>query len=164
MGETLNPGAMNPWVALVLFLILSFSAAGIGSYFTVSEVPGWYKQLAKPTWNPPGWVFGPVWSALYTMIGISAWLVWRKVGLSLEPVWVFFALQWLFNTLWSVLFFGWHAPGWALVDISLLWLSILATLVAFFRVTNAAGWLFVPYLLWVSFALVLNATIWHLNR
>ncbi len=152
------------WLALLGFLLAAFSAAGIGSFFTVSEVPGWYKQLAKPTWTPPGWVFGPVWSALYTMIGLSAWLTWKRIGLGWNLTWSVFAVQLTLNALWSILFFGRHSPGWALVDIIFLWAAIVMNTMLFWRVDSTAGALFIPYLLWVSFASALNASIWQLNR
>ncbi len=128
-------------------------------------MPGeWYAQLRKPSWNPPGWIFGPVWTALYAMMAIAAWMVWRRgrfagrrLALSL------FLMQLLFNALWSPLFFGLHNPLMALLDIVLLWLALLATMIAFWKVRPLAGALLVPYLVWVSFAATLNFALWRLN-
>ena len=129
-------------------------------------MPGeWYTQLNKPSFNPPGWVFGPVWSVLYACMGVAAWLVWRRRGRTVAR-WalVLFAVQLALNAAWSPLFFGAHEPGWAFVDIVALWVALAATVVAFFKTQLAAGILMVPYLAWVSFAAVLNAAIWSLNR
>lgn len=142
--------------------MLCFGAATFGAIFAPGE---WYAQLRKPSWNPPSWLFGPVWTALYTMMAISAWLVWRRGGFAANarPLGLF-AVQLVFNALWSWLFFGLKNPALALIDIVLLWVAIAATLAAFYRVHRVAGWLLVPYLAWVSFATVLNATLWLLNR
>ena len=142
--------------------MLCFGAATFGAIFAPGE---WYAQLRKPSWNPPSWLFGPVWTALYTMMAISAWLVWRRGGFAANARSLgLFAVQLVFNALWSWLFFGLKNPALALIDIVLLWVAIAATLAAFYRVHRVAGWLLVPYLAWVSFATVLNATLWLLNR
>ncbi len=152
-------------VALVISMLICFSAGGLGGLATTQGLEGWYETLSKPTWNPPSWVFGPVWSALYCMMGIAAWLVWRsgewqqiKQAISL------FVAQLALNSVWSVLFFGFQQPGWACVEIVFLWLAILATTIAFFRRSKVAAMLLTPYLFWVSFASILNFTIWSLNR
>ncbi|MBW2964801.1 tryptophan-rich sensory protein [Candidatus Woesearchaeota archaeon] len=137
--------------------------AGIlGSLFTISSVGSWYMTLNKPVFNPPSWVFGPVWITLYTMMGISLYLVWRSGNRSWLVLGVF-GLQLVLNALWSILFFGMHAPGIAFVEIVILWLSIIATIVLFFSVSRAASYLLIPYALWVTFAAVLNFAIWRLN-
>ncbi len=145
-------------------------AGVIGSVFTFSAIPGWYGTLAKPGLTPPGWVFGPVWITLFALMGIAAFLVWsshakasedKKKGITVALL--LFGIQLALNTLWSIIFFGLHSPGAALVEIILLWLAILATIVAFARVVKPAAWLLVPYLLWVSFAAYLNYSIWRLN-
>lgn len=125
----------------------------------------WYLTLNKPSWNPPGWVFGPVWTLLYTMMAIAAWLVWRKGGIAKQrrPL-TLFAVQLLLNALWTPLFFGLHMLGVAFAEIILLWIAILATILAFRKVSPSAAWLLVPYLLWVTFAAILNATLWWMNR
>jgi translocator protein len=151
----------NPWLALVVLLILCFAVAGIGSLATSPSIPNWYANLAKPPWTPPGWIFGPVWSVLYLSMAVAAWLIWRR-GNATVPM-TLFGIQLLFNAAWSWLFFGLHSPGAAFIDIVLLWTAITATTVFFWRRSTLAGILFVPYLIWVSFAAVLNFAIWQLN-
>lgn len=146
---------------LIFWLAITFAAAFVGSRFMPGE---WYAELRKPSWNPPGWVFGPVWTVLYVLMGAAAWLVWRKAGISGAPVALgIFVAQLVLNGLWSYLFFGLHRPGAALIDIVALWLLILATLVLFWRVRPLSGSLLIPYLLWVGFASALNYQLWRLN-
>jgi tryptophan-rich sensory protein len=143
------------------WLLLCFSAAASGALF----VPGqWYAGLNKPSWNPPGWVFGPVWSLLYAMMAVSAWLVWQRGGFAAQrrPLGLFM-VQLALNALWTPLFFGLRQPGLAFAEIILLWVAIAATIFAFWPVSRAAAWLLTPYLAWVSFAAVLNGTLWRLN-
>ena len=152
--------------SLVIAIAIPLGVGAVGGFATSSSVSSWYLTLTKPPWNPPSWVFGPVWTLLYILMGLAAWLVWR-LGASdpkVRAALILFGVQLVFNLLWSVLFFGLRSPGWALLEIVLLWALILATLVAFYRLRPAAGWLLVPYQLWVTFATVLNATIWSLNR
>ena len=150
------------WLWLIFWLSVCFAAARVGSYFPPGE---WYDSLIKPSLTPPGWVFGLVWTLLYTMMGVAAWLVWQRrwdgwaIILSLG----LFLLQLGLNTLWSYLFFGLKNPGLAFWDIMALWLAILATLIAFWRQHRPAGQLLLPYLLWVSFAAYLNLQFWRLN-
>ena len=151
---------MKSSIALVLFIAAAFVAASVGALFTPGE---WYAQLAKPSWNPPAWVFAPVWTLLYISIGVSGWLVWRRTGLVVNAAFTVFALQLVLNAAWSWLFFGLHRPDLAFADIVLLWLSILATLLLFWRETRLAGAVLIPYLAWVSFATLLNWTLWRLN-
>jgi translocator protein len=151
----------NQWPGLALWLVLCFGAAAFGSQFSPGE---WYAELAKPAWTPPGWLFGPVWSVLYAMMGIAAWLIWKDAGFSGARVALgLFVFQLVLNAAWSWLFFGLQEPGLALVDIGLLWAAILATAVAFRHHRPLAAGLLVPYLLWVSFAAALNFEIWRLN-
>lgn len=153
-------------LALLGFVVLSFAAAGIGGLFTAPAVKqgGWYYQIQKPSWTPPSWLFGPVWTALYLMMAVAAWLVWKQGGWAAQGGALgLFLVQLVLNAAWSWLFFGLHSPSAGLVGIALLWIAILLTILAFFRVSPAAGWLMVPYLLWVSFASALNFTIWRLN-
>jgi len=149
------------WLGLTVCLVVCFSAASMGALFR----PGaWYAGLNKPSWNPPGWVFGPVWSALYTMMAVAAWLVWQRGGFGAQrKALAWFIIQLALNAAWTPLFFGLHLPSVAFGEILLLWAAIVATLRAFFQVNNLAGWLLTPYLAWVSFAAVLNFTIWRLN-
>lgn len=151
-------------LGLLAWLVLVFVAAGLGSWFTMPEIGGWYATLRKPTFNPPDWVFGPVWTTLYALMAISAWLVWRPAGFrgARLPLAVFF-VQLVLNTLWSMLFFGRHQMGVALVDIALLWLAIAAMIGLFLRRHALAGLLQVPYLCWVTFASLLNYELWRLN-
>ena len=151
----------NQWLVLGGFVAVSFVVAAAGGAATVSAVREWYPTLSKPSWTPPSWVFGPVWTLLYAMMAVAAWLVWRRAGWCGAPAW--FAAQLALNAVWSPLFFGLHWIGVALLDIGLLWVAIAATMAAFWQVTPLAGWLFVPYLAWVSFAAALNFAIWRLN-
>ena len=121
-------------------------------------------MIAKPSWNPPDFIFGPVWTTLFVMMAVAGWLVWKPAGFkaAVAPL-TLFGIQLLLNVAWSWIFFGAHQPGWAFAEIIILWLAIVATMVAFFRCSKIAGWLLVPYLAWVSFASVLNLAIWRLN-
>lgn len=151
-------------LALVLLVAVCLGAAALGGLATAPEIPGWYATLEKPAWNPPSWVFGPVWTTLYLLMAIAAWLVWTRSGLAdARGALTLFAIQLALNVAWSFIFFGARRPGWALLELVVLWCAILATLLAFRRHSEAAGWLLVPYLAWVTFAGVLNATIWRLN-
>jgi tryptophan-rich sensory protein len=148
---------------LVAWLLVSFVAAAIGGAASIQASP-FYSQLARPDWAPPSSVFGPVWSVLYVAMGIAAWLVWRVGGFrAAKSAMTLFLLQLALNALWSWLFFGWHRGAWAFADILVLAMAIVATVIAFWRITPAAGALLVPYLLWVSFASVLNYSVWQLN-
>ncbi len=152
------------WIGLAIFIIVCLGAGGLGAIATTPEIDGWYRSIAKPSWNPPGWIFGPVWTTLYIMMGIAAWLVWKPKGFNAAatPLTLFVAQLGL-NVAWSWIFFGMHQPGWAFVEIVILWLVIVATTLMFFQRSKVAGGLMVPYLAWVSFASVLNFTIWRLN-
>ena len=154
-----------PWLGLLLFVAVCFAAAGIGGTVTTPKIGTWYATLVKPSWNPPNWIFGPVWSALYFCMAVAAWLVWRQGGFSGAKVpLALFAVQLALNVLWSCIFFGLEKPGLAFMELLLLWTAIVATMATFWRLSMIAGILFVPYLAWVSFASVLNFTIWRLNR
>ena len=147
--------------ALAGWLVLCFSAASLGAFFMPGE---WYARLKKPSWNPPGWIFGPVWSSLYTMMAVAAWLVWKRGGFAAQrrPLRLFL-VQLALNGAWSPLFFGLHWPGVAFAEILLLWLAIVTTLTAFRPVSRVAAWLLAPYLAWVTFAAVLNFMLYRLN-
>jgi len=148
---------------LVGWLAVSFVAAAIGAAASV-RAKAFYGQLAQPTWAPPASLFGPVWTVLYALMGIAAWLVWRDGGLRAHRAALsVFVLQLALNALWSWLFFGWHHGAVAFADILALWLLIVATLISFWRARTLAGVLLVPYLAWVSFAGALNYAVWHLN-
>jgi benzodiazapine receptor len=149
-------------VVLVALVLVCLAAGWFGSQFK----PGtWYAGLHKPPWTPPNWLFAPVWTALYITMGVAAWLVYRKSGWKQAgPAFSVFALQLVLNAMWSLIFFGQHEPGWAFLEILVLWAAILATAVLFWRHRRSAGLLLMPYLAWVSYAASLNLSLWILNR
>jgi benzodiazapine receptor len=153
-------------IRLAISIGVCLAAGFIGSIFTTASIPTWYTTLEKPSFNPPNWLFGPVWTILFILMGISAFLVWR-VGLS-EPnvriALIIFIIQLIFNVFWSVAFFGLRSPIAGLIIIIILWIAILLTILSFAKVSISAGILLIPYILWVSFASILNATIYVLNR
>jgi tryptophan-rich sensory protein len=155
------PARFRQIAALIGWLLACFAAAAMGGFFMPGE---WYASLKKPSWNPPGWVFGPVWTALYTMMAVAAWLVWKRAGFAAyrRPL-TLFLVQLALNAIWTPLFFGLHWPGVAFFEMLLLWVAIAATIATFWRVNRGAAWLLIPYLAWVSFAAVLNFTLWRLN-
>lgn len=157
--------AMKSTLMLLAFVTVCFLAAGLGGLATSGSVREWYPTIAKPSWTPPSWVFGPVWTVLYISMGVAAWLVWKSGDAPMvRPALAVFFVQLGLNALWSVIFFGWHRPGWAAVEIVALWLAILGTVILFWKVRPLAGAILVPYLGWVSFAAALNLAIWNLNR
>ncbi len=148
---------------LIGWLVVSFAASAIGAVASI-QARSFYAELTQPAWAPPGAVFGPVWTVLYALMAIAAWLVWwqggfrqHKISLSL------FLVQLVVNALWSWLFFAWHFGAYAFINIIVLWFLIVATLITFWRVRPLAGALLVPYLLWVSFAAFLNYSVWQMN-
>jgi tryptophan-rich sensory protein len=152
---------VNEWIGLVVSFVVCFAVAGLGSLATTPNIPTWYATLNKPSWNPPNWLFGPVWTVLYALMAVAVWLVWRRTGWGVAVT--IFAIQLALNLAWSFIFFGSHQPGLAFLEIVLLWLAIAATVLMFFQVSTVAAILMIPYLLWVSFAAALNYTIWRLN-
>lgn len=151
-------------ISLCGFIVICLAAGGVGAALTTSEIGGWYQTIVKPSWNPPAWIFGPVWTTLYILMGIAAWLVWlrsdnRQVRLPL----IWFAIQLVLNFAWSPVFFRMHAMGLAFAVLVALWIAIATTMYLFFQRSTVAGLLLVPYLVWVSFAGVLNFTLWQLN-
>lgn len=146
---------------LLFWIALTFSAAVIGSLFQPGE---WYKQLSKPALNPPDYIFAPVWTFLYILMAVSVWMVWKKHGFrnARLPI-MLFLFQLILNAIWSWLFFGLHMPGLAFIEILILWLVILATTVSFWRSYFPAGIIMIPYLVWVTFAIYLNWSIWRMN-
>jgi len=152
------------WIVLAAFLLLCLAVGGIAGYWTAPAVAGWYRQIAKPSWTPPDWLFGPVWTTLYVLIGIAGWQVWRSRDSSAgNPALMFWSAQLAVNFIWSPLFFGMQAIGWALIDILVLWFLIGGFILAARRISPPAALLFVPYWLWVSYAGALNFAIWTLN-
>ena len=163
---------VNNFFKLVIAIGVSELAGVIGSVFTISAIPAWYAGFVKPALNPPSWVFGPAWITLYALMGVALFLIWKQHSNILENVrmlrmWKIgitaFFVQLLLNAIWSVIFFGLRNPGWAFVDIIFLWLAILGTIIVFYKISRPAAYLLVPYILWVSFALYLNYSIWMLN-
>lgn len=150
--------------ALALSLVLSLGAGAIGSIFTVDSVREWYPALSKPSWNPPGWVFGPVWTGLYILMGIAAWRIWEMPASASRnfALWLYLG-QLILNAAWSGIFFGLKNLGLAASEIGALLLLILATTVCFWRLNPVAGAMLIPYCIWVSFATALNFAIWRMN-
>jgi len=150
---------------LVISLFICQLAGFIGSIFTTPAIPTWYRTLTKPSFTPPNWLFSPVWISLFVLMGVSAFIVWRK-GLSDKRVkiaLIMFISQLVLNTLWSVMFFGLRSPLAGFIEIIILWIAILLTVLWFLKISTTAGILLIPYILWVSFAAVLNFSIWRLN-
>jgi tryptophan-rich sensory protein len=163
------PSIMSPLskqkqvLGLIIWLALCFDVAAIGAVASI-QAKSFYSQLIQPSWAPPPSVFGPVWTILYALMGIAAWLVWRSAGFRAHrSALVLFLLQLAFNALWSWLFFAWHRGGFAFADLVLLDILVIATLVYFWRVRVLAGVLLIPYLIWILFASALNYSIWQLN-
>lgn len=154
----------NDLIKLISAVSVTVVLGAVGGLVTAPEIPTWYAGLTKPSFNPPNWLFGPVWTTLYILMGISYYLVWkqppspeRNRALSV------FIIQFVLNFCWSFIFFGMHATGWALAEMILLWITILITIFSFARFSKTAAWLLVPYISWVSFAMLLNGAIWKLN-
>lgn len=151
-------------IALALFVILCLAVAGVGGAITAGSVDTWYPTLVKPAFNPPDWVFAPVWTTLYICMAVAAWRVWRTpASTARRNALLLFAVQLVLNLAWSALFFGLHRVGAALLEVIVLLLAIAATGLVFRRLDRLAGLLFVPYVLWVAYASVLNFSIWWLN-
>ena len=166
-------------ITLVTAIVVCQLAGMVGALFTVPAVGGWYASLNKPALNPPGWVFGPVWTLLYFLMGLALYLVWVNqstaetalptVRAELSPplarrkAVIIFFVQLALNAFWSIIFFGLHSPGWALVEIIMLWLAIVATIFYFAKISRLAAWLFALYMAWVTFAVYLNFAIWMVN-
>lgn len=153
------------WPSLVVWIVLCL-ATGTGAWWlTRGEIEGWYGGLRKPDLNPPDWMFAPVWNALYILMGVAAWMVWvQRANDPISAALTIFLVQLFLNFCWSVIFFRWHQPAGAFVEIVMLWLAIAGTIVAFSAVRVWPGILLIPYLAWVSFATYLNGAIWRLNR
>jgi tryptophan-rich sensory protein len=152
------------WLSLVGWIVLCFAVAGISSTWTANEVNGWYRTLVRPSYAPPNWLFGPVWTLLYLLMAIAAWQVWQSPPSTLRNVGIaLFLMQLALNFAWPWVFFRLHALGAGLVEIIALWIAIAATMFVFRRISPAATWMLAPYLAWVSFATALNAGFWRLN-
>ena len=158
---------MNKITRILSVVVTCLVIGYFSGIITRSAITDWYPTLVKPSFNPPNWIFAPVWSLLYVMMGVAAGLVWNRLEFEKEAVkkaLIFFAIQLGLNALWSYLFFGLHNPMLAGLEIIVLWLMIYETYVQFGKINKIAGYLFLPYLAWVSFAAVLNASIWWLNK
>ncbi|MFM7671075.1 MAG: TspO/MBR family protein [Bacteroidota bacterium] len=150
--------------AFIVSLTIPLAVGGISAFFTVSAIPGWYRTISKPEWNPPNWIFGPVWTSLYVLMGVAFFATWitpqtpkRQKALYLN------AGQLVLNFFWSLIFFNLHAIWWALLEIVCLWILIVLTMIAYDRVNKLSAWLMLPYIVWVTFATILNFAIWQLN-
>ena len=150
---------------LIISILIPVLVGAISGYFTSSGVNGWYALANKPWFNPPNWIFAPVWTTLYVLMGIAFFLVWKSEPTNLikKTAIVLFAFQLLLNFFWSFIFFKLQQPGWAFAEIILMWVMILLTILWFGKISSTASWLLVPYICWVSFASVLNYSIWRLN-
>lgn len=150
---------------LFIFILIPLLVGGIATFFTTSGVNGWYAIANKPTFNPPNWFFAPVWMALYIMMGIALFLVWKsEADKALKQAsLILFAVQLVVNFLWSFIFFYAKQPGWAFADIIVMWLAILFTIALFEKISSTAAWLLVPYIFWISFASLLNFYVWQHN-
>lgn len=157
---------MNNFWKLIVSIAIAEGAGLIGTVFTTPAIPTWYRGLVKPEFAPPNWVFAPVWTALFLLMGIALWLVWKRGWdrPEVKNAIIIFFIQLVLNVLWSAIFFGMQNPGAAFAEIIVLWVSILATIFAFARISAPAAWLLTPYILWVTFASYLNFAIWRLNR
>lgn len=152
-------------VRLIVSILIVFIAGTIGSIATLSQIPTWYAALVKPSWAPPNWLFGPVWTTLYILIGIALFLVWKE-GINRKDVKLaisVFVVQLVLNVLWSVIFFGYNSLLGGLIVIIILWIAILANIIFFYRVSKSAGLLLVPYIVWVTIASYLNYSVYLLN-
>jgi len=155
----------NDLLKLIIAIAVSESAGIIGSIFTMPSIQTWYATLAKPALNPPAWIFAPVWTTLFALMGVAAFLVWSsdKAQKKIKMALVIFGIQLLINILWSVVFFGFRRLDLAFVNIVYLWFAIIWTMIVFYRIYKPAAYLLLPYILWVSFAAYLNYTVWFLN-
>ena len=147
-------------LSLFVFIGACVAAASSGAIFRPGQ---WYERLNKPRWRPPNWLFGPAWFVLYAMIAVSGWLIWKTAGMAAAPALALYGFQLVLNATWSGIFFGMRRLGLALAEMALMWLAILATIIAFWPIDRGAAMLLLPYLAWVAFAFTLNASIWRRN-
>ena len=154
---------MANWLKLIISLALPQIVGGLGAFFTITSVQSWFTTLAKPSWNPPGWLFGPVWTTLYVLMGIACYLIWKSDHPQKKAMLKLYAVQLILNGLWSPAFFGMESPLLGLLVIVPLWIAIVICIIQFRKVSTLTSGLMVPYLLWVTFATALNAVIFTLN-
>jgi len=157
--------------ALIYFLLITFLAALVGNFFTAPSIPTWYASLNKPSFSPPNWLFGPAWTILYILMAVSAFWIWssyakardEKEKRKIKTAIVIYGVHLVLNALWSFIFFGLQNPAWAFFEILILWVLIMIVAWKFYQIRRIAGIFFIPYILWVTFASVLNFAIWQLN-
>jgi tryptophan-rich sensory protein len=156
---------MNIYLKLIISIVVCLSVGGISGFFTTSEIASWYATLQKPSFNPPNYLFGPVWTILYILMAIALWLIWKSDAPEAlkNKAMLLFGIQLILNFFWSIIFFSLHQLGFALAEITAMWIFILLSILAFYPISRTAAFLLIPYLLWVSFASVLNFSIWRLN-
>ena len=156
---------MNNNLKFIISILLPMIIGGISGSFTSASINTWYVTLNKPWFNPPNWIFGPVWTLLYLMMGIAFYMIWKSEAVNAvkQTAVILFAAQLLVNFLWSLIFFYLKQPGWAMIDIILMWILIVATIFSFGKISSTAAWLMLPYICWVSFAMILNFYLWKLN-
>ena len=163
--EQKEEGTTMRWLLLIFWLVLCFAAAGIGGSWTAREIPTWYRTLVRPSIAPPNRVFGPVWTLLYALMAVAAWRVSLAPSSSVRTTALaLFLGQLALNFVWSLIFFRWHQIGWAFAEVLALWAAILFCVLVFTRISSTAAWLMAPYLAWVTFASILNAAFWKLNK
>ncbi len=156
---------MSKPIRLIISILIPVAIGATNGYFTVTGLGSWYQSISKPSWNPPNSIFGPVWTTLYILMGIALYLVWKSGNNELKSRAItLFTIQLILNFFWSIIFFNQHQISWALAEMLLLWIFILLTIFSFASISKTAAWLLVPYISWVSFAMVLNYTIWQLNK
>ncbi|MFA5318080.1 MAG: TspO/MBR family protein [Patescibacteria group bacterium] len=151
------------FLKLIIALLIPQIIGLLGALATTPNIAGWYAGLIKPGFNPPNWIFGPAWTTLFLLMGIALYLIWINKNKNKQTAYLFFALQIIFNIIWSWLFFTLHNPLYAFVEIIFLWILILLNIIYFYKINKIAGWLLIPYILWVSFAAALNYFIFILN-
>ena len=156
---------MNNNLKFIISILLPMIIGGISGSFTSASINTWYVTLNKPWFNPPNWIFGPVWTLLYLMMGIAFYMIWKSEAVNAvkQTAVILFAAQLLVNFLWSLIFFYLKQPGWAMIDIILMWILIVATIFSYGKISSTAAWLMLPYICWVSFAMILNFYLWKLN-
>ncbi|RYY65496.1 MAG: tryptophan-rich sensory protein [Chitinophagaceae bacterium] len=155
---------MSLFVKILICVVLCVGLGTASGFSTASEINGWFQTVEKPSWNPPNWIFGPMWTTLYILMGIAAALIWHSNDERKKAALTLFVLQFIFNLAWSFIFFNQHAIGWAFAEILVMWVFILATIISFYKIKPIAAYLMIPYLLWVTFASCLNGAIWMLNK
>jgi benzodiazapine receptor len=156
---------MNKTLKLIIAIAIPLTVGFTSGFFTITGVGSWYQTIQRPSWNPPNWIFGPVWTTLYIMMGVALFLIWKadaEIKTKNQAI-LLFAVQLILNFFWSIIFFNLQQPGWAFAEIVMLWIFILLTIFAFAKINKLAAWLLVPYVSWVSFASILNYTIWRMN-